>query len=71
MKNLKLNKLNQISEEMKNAVKGGYCNCTCGCCGRSSIEKNGNANKDKGYHTNCDEVLWGDSSNCEDTPLST
>ena len=30
MKNLKLNKLNRISEEMKNAVKGGEAPC-CSC----------------------------------------
>ncbi len=51
MKNLKLNKLNRISEEMKNVIRGGYiptATCTCGCCyannGGSSINDNLNAN---------------------------
>lgn len=53
MNNLKLNKLNHISEEMKNAVKGGEAPCClCGCCyansGGSSIESNGSANYDLG-----------------------
>ena len=64
MKNLKLNKLNRISEEMKNAVKGGeqpqeYC--TCGCCyvnqGGSSFEDNKIANFNGCLHTKCDEYV--------------
>ena len=53
MKNLKLNKLNRISDELKNAVRGGEqpC-CVCGCCfannGGSSIESNGSANFELG-----------------------
>ncbi len=63
MKNLKLNKLNQISEEMKDVVKGGEAPCcSCGCCyansGGSSVAANGNENMKYGYHsvisTDCD-----------------
>ncbi|MGP1446818.1 MAG: hypothetical protein ACTTKO_04710 [Candidatus Limimorpha sp.] len=66
MKNLKLNKLNRISDELKNAVRGGEqpC-CSCGCCyansGGSSIADNGNANKEHGWHSiytaDCDTAL--------------
>lgn len=63
MNNLKLNKLNKISEEMKNIIKGGYyptATCTCGCCyadnGGSSVANNRDANYDKKTTTNCDYV---------------
>lgn len=55
MKNLKLNKLNQISEEMKNAVKGGaqvVCGCRCQYAnnGGSSTNNNGWANNAIGFN---------------------
>ncbi len=63
MKNLKLNKLNRISDELKNAVKGGeepqqeYC--TCGCCyanqGGSSTTDNAAANFRDCLHTECSD----------------
>ncbi len=65
MKNLKLNKLNRISDELKNAVRGGeephqeYC--TCGCCyvnhGGSSTEDNKTANFKDCLHTKCNEFV--------------
>ena len=65
MNNLKLNKLNRISDELKNAVKGGedpkpeYC--TCGCCyanhGGSSFDDNKTANFNGCLHTKCDEFV--------------
>ena len=41
--------LNQISKKeltqrQMGRVKGGRGNCTCGCCGSSSVEANGDAN---------------------------
>lgn len=59
MNNLKLNKLNLISQEMKNAVKGGdqVIICTCGCCGTSSDVDNTNANTAEGKKTKCDTVV--------------
>ena len=58
MKNLKLNKLNQISEEMKNAVVGGgNFVCTCGCCGKSSVVDNRGANASNLKTTKCDTVV--------------
>ncbi len=61
MKNLKLNKLNRISNEMKNAVKGGEnVVCSCGCCGPSSVEDNRDANTADGFKTKCEKaVAWG------------
>ena len=62
MNNLKLNKLNRISEEMKNAVRGGEepqeeC-CTCGCCyvnqGGASFDDNLSKNFEDCLKTNCD-----------------
>ncbi len=50
MKNLKLNKLNRISDELKNAVRGGdcyICHCSCyyeGQPGGSTTASNGKAN---------------------------
>lgn len=63
MNNLKLNKLNQISDALKNVIKGGYiptATCTCGCCyannGGSSVANNRDANYEKGAYTQCDYV---------------
>lgn len=55
MNNLKLNKLNHISEEMKNAVRGGVqviCGCKCQYenNGGSSKDNNGWANNAIGYN---------------------
>lgn len=55
MNNLKLNKLNQISDEMKNAVRGGepvVCSCKCQYAnqGGSSTNDNGWANNANGYN---------------------
>lgn len=50
-------KLNNIdfqnldNREKKNIV-GGF-NCTCGCCGPSSLEDNGRANRDDQLKTKC------------------
>lgn len=66
MNSLKLNKLNRISEEMKNRVRGGEMPdpeeyCTCGCCyvnqGGSSFDDNKTANFDGCLHTKCDEYV--------------
>ncbi len=66
MKNVKLNKLNRINKELKNAVRGGEqpC-CSCGCCyansGGSSVAGNGNANMAQGLHSviieDCDTAM--------------
>ncbi|MGP1446826.1 MAG: TIGR04149 family rSAM-modified RiPP [Candidatus Limimorpha sp.] len=55
MKNLKLNKLNRISDELKNAVRGGkpvVCSCKCEYAnqGGSSTNDNGWANNALGIN---------------------
>lgn len=61
MKKLKLNKLNQISEEMKNAVVGGairWCRCCCQYAeeGGASIDDNFGANYNGGLSSQDCEV---------------
>ncbi len=63
MKNLKLNKLNRISDELKNAVRGGDSEqptCTCGCCYAnqegSSMVDNMIANHEHRLYVECDQV---------------
>ncbi len=59
MNNLKLNKLNRISDELKNAVKGGtpvVCSCKCQYAnqGGSSTNDNGWANNALGINNGGD-----------------
>ena len=65
MKSLKLNKLklNQLSKDQLNAIRGGDApgyNCSCGCCyvnqGGSNTTDNLIANYDGGLHTRCAEI---------------
>ncbi len=58
MKNLKLNKLNQISDELKNAVRGGgVFVCSCGCCGEASVASNRSTNAAEHKTTKCDKEV--------------
>ena len=62
MKLFKLNKLNKISDEQKNTIRGGDSvkpkYCVCACCyadeGGSSTVDNGSANQELGLHSGCE-----------------
>lgn len=63
MNNLKLNKLNHISEEMKNAAVGGESQdyCSCGCCwvnnGGAAFAENASANFAYCLKSQCDDAV--------------